>query len=203
MWRGESRYFSRNTRPSPKALSASEEASRQQEAKAWSFGTTRMPLPPPPATAFRSTGITHVTGNRLGLFRIFDGFVGAGDGGDISAAGKLFAGGLRAHRLHGFRGRADESDTGIGAGARQGGIFRKEAVAGMNGVATGTACDVDQLIDAKIAFAGRSGADKVSLIGKPDVQRGAVHFAVNANRGNVQFAAGAQDAHGDFTAIGD
>src|SRR6202007_582844 len=74
--------------------------------------------------------------------------------------------------------------------------------AGMDGVATGTARDVDELVDAKIAFARGCGADRVSLVGEADVQGGAVHFAVNADRGNVQFAAGAEDADGDFTAIG-
>ena len=99
--------------------------------------------------------------------------------------------------------RADERDAGFGAGARQRGIFGEEAVTGMQRVAAGAARDVHHFVDAQIAFAGRRGADGISLVGKADVQRGAVDFAENGDGRNAHFAAGAHDAHGDFTAIGD
>ena len=53
---GRSRYFSTETRASPNAFSASEAASRNAAAKLRLLATTRMPLPPPPAIAFSSTG---------------------------------------------------------------------------------------------------------------------------------------------------
>src|SRR3989304_1226529 len=48
-----------------------------------------------------------------------------------------------------------------------------------------------------------SGADGVGFVGETNVERSAVGVAVNGNRGDAQLAAGAQEADGDFPAIGD
>ena len=71
--------------------------------------------------------------------------------------GKLARGGFRSQTFHRFRRRTDECDLICRAGTRELGIFRKEAVSRMHGVASGTARDVHQLIDAKITFAGWRG----------------------------------------------
>ena len=82
------------------------------------------------------------------------------------------------------------------------GIFRKESVAGMNRVAVGVARDAQNLFDDQIAFARRRGADGIGFIGQPHVERGAIHVAIHRNGAHTEFAAGAHDAHCDFTAIG-
>ena len=72
----------------------------------------------------------------------------------------------------------------------------------MEGIAARAACHVHQLVNAEVAFTRRGGADGISLVGKPDVQRFAVSFAEYADGLHAQFAARAENAHGDFAAIG-
>ncbi len=139
----------------------------------------------------------------LSLFGFIDGIVGAGDSGDIGAAGELAAGGFRAEGFHGFGGRADENEAGFFAGTGERGVFGEEAVAGMDGVAGGAAGNVDELVDAQIAFAGRRGADGISFVGETNVEGGAVGFAEHGDGADAEFATGAKDADGDFAAIGD
>ena len=73
----------------------------------------------------------------------------------------------------------------------------------MNGVAAGTAGDVHEFVDAEIAVACRRGADGIGFVCEADVQGFAVDFTEDGGGADAQLAAGAQDAHGDFTAIGD
>ena len=56
MCRGLRTACSRNTRGSPKALSASRDASAIADASSACSATLRMPLPPPPATALTKRG---------------------------------------------------------------------------------------------------------------------------------------------------
>ena len=72
----------------------------------------------------------------------------------------------------------------------------------MDGVATRAARDVHELVDAKIAFARGSRTDGISLIGQADVERFAVGVAEDGDGLNAEFAAGADNAHRDLTAIG-
>src|SRR5271168_2539608 len=72
----------------------------------------------------------------------------------------------------------------------------------MDCIATGAARDIDYFFDAKITLARGRGADGIGFVGQADVERFAVDFAENRHAANAQLAAGAQDAHGDFAAIG-
>src|SRR5256885_2284475 len=56
MCRGRSRYFSRYIVPSPNAFCASRRAAWNAPSTSVSLATRRIPLPPPPAAAFNSTG---------------------------------------------------------------------------------------------------------------------------------------------------
>src|ERR1700674_239769 len=142
-------------------------------------------------------------GKSLSFVWFFDGIVGTGDGGDIGAARELAAGGFRTESFHGFGGGTDENDAGFFTDAGERGVFGEKAVAGMDGVAAGAAGDVDELVDAEIAFARGRGAEGVGFVGEADVEGGAVGFAEDRDRADAEFAAGAEDAHGDFAAIGD
>ena len=64
-------------------------------------------------------------------------------------------------------------------------------------------CIRDRFVDAEITFAGRRGADEVGFVGEADMEGGAVGFAEDGDGADAEFAAGAEDAHGDFAAIGD
>jgi len=56
IWRGLAMYFSISTRSLPNELAASRRHETSASAKSAGFSTSRMPLPPPPATALISTG---------------------------------------------------------------------------------------------------------------------------------------------------
>ncbi len=130
----------------------------------------------------------------MGFVGFFDRIVGAGNCGNVGATGQLAAGGFRAEGFHGFGGRADEDETGFFAGAGKRGIFSEEAVTGVDGVAAGAAGNVDELVDAQIAFAGRRGADGIGFVGQTDVEGGAVGFAEDGDGADAEFAAGAENA---------
>src|SRR6266568_4657069 len=98
--------------------------------------------------------------------------------------------------------RPDEGEARVRTGARQRGIFREKPIAGVQGIATGAARDIHELVDAEIALARRRGADGIGFIGETDVKRFAVGLTEDCDGADTQFAAGAQYAHGDFTAIG-
>ena len=151
---------------------------------------------------FEQYGVAHRLCEGLRLVGFFDGIVAAGNGGDVGAACELAAGGFRAESFHGFGGRTDEDEAGFLAGTGERGIFREESVAGVDGVAAGAAGYVDQFVDAEITFAGGRGADEVGFVGEADMEGGAVGFAEDGDGADAEFAAGAEDAHGDFAAIG-
>src|SRR5947208_1998705 len=56
MWRGRSRYFSTYSSPAPNAFNASLAAASKADSISPASWMSRIPLPPPPATALRSTG---------------------------------------------------------------------------------------------------------------------------------------------------
>jgi len=72
----------------------------------------------------------------------------------------------------------------------------------MDSVTASTASDVDYFVDAEVAFARCRGADGIGFVGKPNVERFAVDFTEYGDGADAKFAAGAQDAHGDLTTIG-
>jgi hypothetical protein len=73
----------------------------------------------------------------------------------------------------------------------------------MNGVAAGAAGDVDQLVDAEVTLARRCRPDGIGFIGQADVEGSAIGFAEDRDGADSKFAAGPQDADGDFSAISD
>ncbi len=105
-------------------------------------------------------------------------------------------------RFHGFGGRADKGKTTVNASAWESGVFREKTVTGMDGVAAGAVRHVNDFLNTKITFPRRRGADCVGFIGEADMKRLAVHVTENRDGADSQFATGAQDAHGNFTAVG-
>jgi len=81
-------------------------------------------------------------------------------------------------------GGTDEDKMVVFAGAGEGGIFGTETVTGMNGVAAGAAGNVDQLVDAQIAFRGGCGADRISFVGEGEREGGTV-ASLNTAEGGI------------------
>ena len=132
--------------------------------------------------------------------------VGAVIAGQQRHAGALhqgLGGTLRSHGAHG-RGRgADEDYAGRVAGLDEFGVFRQEAVAGMDGVRAGAFGGVDDAGDVEVAFPRRGGADGDGAVGGGDVHGGGVGLRVDGDGFDAHAPRGARDAAGDFAAIGD
>ena len=91
----------------------------------------------------------------------------------------------------------------VGAGPGEAGILGEEAVAGMDGLRLAAARHVEDLVHVEIRLAGRRRTDGIGVIGFADVQRLAVHVGEDGDRLDAHLAAGANDAHRNFAAIGD
>ena len=141
-------------------------------------------------------------GERLSIIGIFDGIIRAGNGWHIGTARELAACGFRPESFHGFGARTDKRDSHFCASTWQRRVFGKKTVAGMYRVAARAARDVNYFINAKIAFARGCGANGICFVGKTNVKRFAVNLTKNRRAANAQLAASAQNAHGDFAAIG-
>jgi hypothetical protein len=62
---------------------------------------------------------------------------------------------------------------------------------------------INESVDTKVAVARGIAAHPPRLVGHPHVEGRAIAVAVDGHRRNAHVAAGAHDAHGDLTAVGD
>ena len=97
---------------------------------------------------------------------------------------------------------ANEGDFAILAYISEVRVFRKEPVAGMNGINVAYFRRTHDTVNAQIAVGTGAFPDAHCLIGHLHVHGVGVGLRINGDGANVQFAAGANDAHGDFTAVG-
>ena len=109
---------------------------------------------------------------------------------------------LVAKHVQGFRARPHEGDTRLAAGIGEIGILTQETIAGMNGVAVlflGDGQDSRAIQISRHATA-RQGHGFVRL-----AQMQGCRFipGIHRHRGDTQVSGGAQNANGDFAAIGD
>ncbi len=139
--------------------------------------------------------------HRLGL--VGDGAFGARDDGDLGLAGDLAGLDLVAQQPHGLDAGADEADAAVAADLREVGVLGEEPVAGVDRIDVGDLRGADDPGDVQVALVavGRPDADR--LVGQPQVGGVAVRLRVDGDRLNPQLVAGANDAKGDLTAIGD
>ena len=108
---------------------------------------------------------------------------------------------LVAHAVDDFRRGADEFDASLGADFCQNGIFRKEAVAGMKGIATCRNGEIDYIRCVQVAD-DRIGTDIIGFIGLFDVQGMSVGIRIDGDGFNPHFGAGAYNANRNFATIG-
>ncbi len=161
-----------------------------------------MPLPPPPAAALSRTGKPSSSAAAS---------ASSGPAIALGARHERHAGGahlglrarLVAHALHHVRGRPDEDEVVVLAGADEGGVLGQEAVAGMDGVAAGRLGRRDERRDAEVALGRGRRADADRAVGEPDVQRVLVGGRVDGDRLDAELVQGADHAHGDLAAVGD
>ena len=164
--------------------------------------TMRMPRPPPPALALRMTGIADLRGPFLRFFNGGDDAVGAGQNGHLGLLHRLARLFFFAHEAGNFRRRSDELDIGGAADFSEVGVLTQQAVAGMNRVDVGDFSGGDDGGHIQIAVGGTRRPDADGLVGKANVERVAVGFAVDGDGANAEFPAGVQNAQRNFAAIG-
>ena len=133
-----------------------------------------------------------------------EGHVGAGNGGHAAGVGDGLGGELVAHLGQDLGRGADKGDPGVLAGLGEGGIFRQEPVAGMNGVHVAPLGQVDDGVDVQIgAQRAFVFADQISLVGPGAEEREGVLVGVDGHGVQAQVVACTENSDGDLTAIGD
>ncbi len=129
--------------------------------------------------------------------------VGAGEDGDFGLLHGLAGGGFFAHHARDFGRGADEFDVGGAAYFGEVGILAQQAVAGVDGVGTGDLGCGDDGRNVEVAVGGLWGADADGFVGELDVEAVAVGLGVDGDGADAHLVACADDAQGDFSAIGD
>ena len=102
-----------------------------------------------------------------------------------------------------LRRRPDEDQALVEHRLREILALGQKAIAGVDRVRAGALGGFENLVDLEVAFARRRRPDVDRFVGVADVQAGAVSIRIHGDGRDAQFAAGADDAHGDLAAIGD
>lgn len=121
---------------------------------------------------------------------------------DAVLFGQGAGGVLEAKHPQLFRSRANEGNALVCAGFGECGVFREEAVAGMDRCGASGFGDGEDLFDGQIG-AGRCAFTKaVGFVRLQDVQAGGIGFGVHRDAFDVQFTQGAQNAAGNRATVG-
>ena len=147
--------------------------------------------------------IAHALGELASLLHGIDAAIGTGDGGHAAGLHGLTGGGLVAHALDALGGGADEHQVVVGACAGEVGVFRQEAVAGVDGVGAGDGCRRDDVGHDQVAFRCLGGADAHLLVGILHGIGVLVLGRVHRHGLDAQLLAGAHDAQGHLAAVCD
>ncbi len=110
---------------------------------------------------------------------------------------------LVAQVADGLRGRADPCQPGVDDGLREIGVLGEEPVAGMHCVGPGPGSDVEELAGIEVGLARGGTAERIGLVGHPDMQGVPVGVGVHRYGAEAGIAAGSGDPDGDFAAVGD
>lgn len=109
---------------------------------------------------------------------------------------------LVAEQRQVFHARAHEPEPGLGTAAREVGTLRQEAVAGMNGIATGRFRGRDERL--RVQVGGGPGArEGMRLVGRPEMRALGVVRGVHRHGAQAQVGGRAGDADGDLAPVGD
>ncbi len=105
-----------------------------------------------------------------------------------------------AHHARHFRRRPDDDAAGLHH-LGEVGVLAQQSVTGMDGVDVGNFGSANHSGHVEIAIAQPWWPDADGLVGKAHMQRVAVGFAIDRNRLDAQFLAGADDAQGYLATI--
>ena len=109
---------------------------------------------------------------------------------------------LVAHQPDGFGARADEHEAAFFDALGKIGVLGKETIAGVDGLRVGDFRRTDDGGYIQVALRRRRRADANRLVGQLHILGIGIRFGMHHDGLNAHFAAGALDAQGYFTAVG-
>ncbi len=109
---------------------------------------------------------------------------------------------LETHGANCGRRRPDEYHACFCDSLREIGVLRQETIARMNGLCADASCRLNDRSARQIAFGGGRPPDPDRLVGERHVQRVSVSVGIDGDGADAEPSRGADDAAGDFTAIG-
>ena len=119
-----------------------------------------------------------------------------------AAQGSLARRNFVAHFNDGFWWRPDKCHTHVGDGAGEVGVLAEESVARVHAVGAALANGIKNCFGVQITFCCRLAAKRKGFVGEAHMQRVAIQLGIHGNGGNAHLASGADDAYGDFAAVG-
>ena len=160
------------------------------------------------ATAAAGSGlyqhrIADLLGDLLGRGYRIEPAIGARHAGHASLDHGLLGRDLVAHHADMLRLRADEDEVVSLDHLGELGIFRQEAIAGMDGIGAGDLGRGDDLGLLQVGLARRRRPDAHALIGQPHRHGVGIGFGMDRHGCDAHFLAGAVDAQGNLAAVGD
>ena len=110
---------------------------------------------------------------------------------------------LVAHDLDGLGRRADEGHALGRDGPGEVGVLAEEPVAGMDTVGARSLDDIQDLVGGEVALGRGLAAQRVGLVGQPDVQAVAVEVGVDGDAADAEVTARPDDPDRDLAPVGD
>ena len=160
------------------------------------------PFPAAACRGFDDDGVADFFGHFHAVFNVFDQAIGTRHDRHSGFDHRFFGGDFIAHFPDLSRRRADKLDAVLGTDFRESGIFGQKTVPRVDGVGVGDFHGCHNLGNAQVRV-GRSGrTDANGFVGKAHVQTFPVGGGINRNRFDAHFPAGANDAQGNLSAIG-
>ena len=165
--------------------------------------TRRMPRPPPPDTALTNNGNSIVAAAAISSSADDDGADEFSTGNPAARAAAIARALLPVSSRISALG-TDERDARRGTRRGQFGVFRQEAVAGVDRVGAGLLGDADDLVDRQIRPDRMAYlTDLVRLVGLEPVQGVAVLIRIDRDRRDAHLVGGPERADRDLPAVGD
>ena len=148
-------------------------------------------------------GIADLLGGDQRLALAGDRALGARHAGNPKALGGQLGFDLVAHQADMLGLGADEGDAVLLENFGEAGVFGEEAIAGMHGVGAGDLAGREQGGNVEIGVARRGRADADRFVGELHMHRMGVGGRMHGDGRYAQLLRRAQNAQGDFAAIGD
>ena len=100
--------------------------------------------------------------------------------------------------------RPDEGRARVGDRPGEGGVLGEEAVARVDGVGAAARQITSKIeLGCEVALGRRLAAQRVGLVGQPDMEGVLVELGVDGDRRDAELAAGPDDPHGDLAPVRD